>query len=162
MARKKKDLVKVVGWYTQVTGETQIDSHKVSDWLLARGYEPPKPREPRDILAHEISRALGAEHRRSTETGRSYRAFHAFATKTASGEQLTFWVDIEDATRKQMHISLNQRREQAVGEAVQMTVDANEWSRRNPDQLPLQVQLDFGPDVEWELNAPPEADKKAG
>lgn len=59
--------------------------------------------------------------------------------------------------------SLKQRREQMVGDAVQLTLDWTHWNRVNPAEEPIELPLDFQPDVEWELNAPDEDDdKKAG
>lgn len=55
-----------------------------------------------------------------------------------------------------MDKSLKVRREQMVGDALQLTLDANHWNSVNPDQEPLQVELDFADDVAWRLNAPAE------
>lgn len=72
-------------------------------------------------------------------------------------KQLTIWIDIDEATRPQIHKSLIQRREQMVGDGLQLTLDAEHWNRMHPDQEPIQMPLDLGPDVEWPKNAPKRA-----
>ena len=67
----------------------------------------------------------------------------------ADGQVSFVFVDIEDATRPQMHRSLTKRREQMVGDAVHLTYDADRWNAEHPDLEPIQMALDFGPDVEW-------------
>ena len=42
-----------------------------------------------------------------------------------------------------------------------MTLTADHWNRVNPSEEPINMVLDFGPDVEWELNAPLQGDDKA-
>lgn len=48
-----------------------------------------------------------------------------------------------------MHRSLTKRREQMVGDAVHLTYDADRWNAQNHDLEPIQMALDFTPDVEW-------------
>jgi hypothetical protein len=65
---------------------------------------------------------------------------------------MTFWVDIDEASRKIMHKSLIQRREQMVGDAVQLSFDAEHWSLSHPKETPIEIPLDFTEDVEWRKN----------
>ncbi len=46
------------------------------------------------------------------------------------------------------------RREQMVGDGLQLTFDVKHWNRINPDQESVQVDLDFTDDVQWKMNAP--------
>ena len=55
-----------------------------------------------------------------------------------------------------MQKCLVQRREQMVGDALQLTLDADHWNSVNPSEAPIQMPLDFGPDVEWRKNGPAE------
>ncbi|MCB9570877.1 MAG: hypothetical protein H6709_02170 [Kofleriaceae bacterium] len=67
------------------------------------------------------------------------------------------WVDIDGATRVQMHRSLNLRREQMVGDAVQLSFDAEHWNSIHPAEEPIKIELDFAPDVEWRRNSDDDA-----
>lgn len=59
-------------------------------------------------------------------------------------------------SRVQMWKALINKREQMVGEAGRMADDQDHWNRINPDQEPINIPLDIGPDVEWSRNAPGE------
>ena len=48
-----------------------------------------------------------------------------------------------------------------VGEAVRMADTADHWNRMHPNEEPIQMELDFAPDVLWARHAPPEGDEKA-
>jgi hypothetical protein len=69
---------------------------------------------------------------------------------------VTLWIDIDDAPRLSMLKCAVQRREQMVGDALQLSLDLDHWNSANPDEEPIQVPLDFTDDVEWRKNAPDE------
>ena len=54
-----------------------------------------------------------------------------------------------------------QRREQMVGEAVQLTLDIDHWNSVNPAEMPIDMPMDFAPDIEWKFNTPPDEDVEA-
>jgi hypothetical protein len=158
MSKKGQFKVDVLGWYMQETGKTAVDMHDVARWALTKGWKLPKPADPIDLLAKQFSRAAREQTRRDPTTGRSYRAYHSFPE--AQGEaQLVLWVDIDKAARKPMVKSVNQRREQMVGDAVQLTFDIDHWNGIHPSEEPITVPLDFAPDVEWRKNSPIEDDE---
>ena len=43
-----------------------------------------------------------------------------------------------------------------VGDALQLSFDADHWNAMHPDEHPIGVELDFAPDVEWRKSAPEE------
>jgi hypothetical protein len=49
-----------------------------------------------------------------------------------------------------------QRRQQMVGDAVQLADDVDHWNYVNPAEAPIRIPFDFGPDIEWSRNAPGE------
>ena len=49
--------------------------------------------------------------------------------------------------------SLINRRQQMVGDALQLDLDAEHWNNINPNEVPIQLPLDFTDDVEWAKNA---------
>lgn len=101
-----------------------------------------------EMLAKQLSKAARAEIRTDIETGDPYRAYHSLPIK--QGQQSLFvWVDIDQASRPQMQKSLGLRREQMVGDALQLSYDADHWNNNHPDDEPIQLDLDFGLDVEW-------------
>ncbi len=149
-----------IRFYKQRTGETDVDMHKVAEMAKEMGWELPKPPDPVDLLAKRFSRAARQEIRRDNVTGKPYRANHAY--RIGSGpRQLTLWVDIDEVDRKKMKKSLVWRREQMVGDGLQLTLDADHWNRVHPDEEPIQVPMDFTDDIEWRKNAPDADDEAA-
>jgi hypothetical protein len=43
------------------------------------------------------------------------------------------------------------RREQVVGDMVQLTLDLDHWNRVNPNEEPIRVETDITPDVNERL-----------
>lgn len=145
----KKQLQKIIALYRIKTGETELDPKKMAEFAVKNGIELPIPKNPLEMLAREISVAAREELRRDEKTRRPYRAYHSLPIEHADGQVSFVFVDIEDATRAQMHRSLTKRREQMVGDAVHLVYDADRWNSQHPDLEPIQMALDFGPDVEW-------------
>jgi hypothetical protein len=145
----KKQLQKIIALYRAMTGETELDPKKMAAFAIKNGVDLPTPKDPLELLAHEISVAAREELRRDEKTKRPYRAYHSLDIVHPDGQVSFVFVDIQDATRPQMHRSLTKRRDQMVGDAVRMIYDADRWNSQNPDLEAIQIPLDFGPDVEW-------------
>lgn len=142
MSQVSEDL-KIIRLYRQVTGETEIEMQKVARFALSRGMAAPKPQTVEDIIAKRLSKAARQEMRTDQATGRPYRVNHA----VQSG-QMTFWIDIDEAPRKHMIKSTQMRREQMVGDALQLTFDVDHWNSVNPHEEPIELELDLQFDVD--------------
>ncbi len=57
------------------------------------------------------------------------------------------WLHIDGAQYSQTLASLMLRREQMVGDAVGLTLDAEHWNRVHPVENPIQIELDLKPNV---------------
>ena len=68
------------------------------------------------------------------------------------------WIDIDEAPRAPVYKSLQARREQMVGDGLQLTLDADHWNSIHMDEKPIVMEMDFGPDIEWRKNG---ADEQA-
>lgn len=156
---KSEKMQDFVRYFKEKNGVISADMREVAAEAERQGWKMPKPKTPVDLLAAQFSDSQREEIRRDEETGRPYRANLAVSTWQGN-TQSVLWTDIDVAPRHIAHKSLSQYRDQMIGEAVQMTLTADHWNRKNPNEEPIAMQLDFGPDVEWELNAPIE-DKKA-
>ena len=152
MATKSQNLQKLIRYYKKETGEIEVNMREVAKFAAQKGYQLPRPEDPLDLLTKELSQAARQEVRLDKVTGKPYRANHA-VTQNQGATQLTFWVDIDEAPRKPMQKSLINRREQMVGDAVQLTLDKEHWNRIHPEEVPINLPLDFTDDVEWRLNA---------
>lgn len=153
VATKAQEMQSIIRRYREETGEESIDMHDVAKYAVRMGWPLPKPKTPIDLLAEQFSSAAREEVRRDEVTGRPYRANLAVTTWQGS-QQMTLWTDIDLAPRKVAHKSFQQRREQMVGDAVQLTFDVMHWNRVNESEEPIQMPMDFTDDVQWRINAP--------
>lgn len=146
--------------YKERHGLISADMRSVAAEAERMGWKMPKPKAPVDLLAAQFSDSQREAIRKDEVTGRPYRANLA-VSNWHENTQSVLWTDIDVAPRHIAHKSLSQYRDQMIGEAVQMTLTADHWNRKNPTEQPLAMQLDFGPDVEWELNVPDDDQKAA-
>ncbi len=160
MSTKRRQMQKLIRFYKDETGEKEVDMHKIAAYAVKKGWQLPKPADPIDLLAKQFSSAAREEIRHDSTTGRPYRANHAMTTVQGT-KQLTLWIDIDEAPRKSMLKSLINRREQMVGDGVQLTLDADHWNSIHPNEEPIVMPMDFTDDVEWRKNAPDEEGKAA-
>lgn len=160
MATKQEKLQRMIRVYRSETGEKEVDMHKVAAFLKAKGWRLPMPPDPLEMLAKELSAAAREEIRYDKKTHRPYRANHAFRV-VQGGQQMHLWLDIDDyAPRPKMIKSLVNRREQMVGDGLQLTLDQDHWNSIHPDEEPINLPMDLTVDIEWRKNAPGE-DQKA-
>jgi hypothetical protein len=149
---KQEDRRRLLRAYKDETGVAEIDMHEVAEWAVKRGWPLPQPKSPIDILAHEFSEAAREEVGIDSKTGRQYRVYHA--VPIVQGQQTLFhWIDIHEAPRKMMQRSLAARRDQMIGDGVQLTFDALFWNSINPDEEPIQMDMNLAPEVSQRVNS---------
>jgi hypothetical protein len=158
MATKHQEMQRLMRHYKDVSGIKEVDMHKLAKFAASKGWPLPTPADPLDLLAKEFSQAAREEIRHDKKTGRPYRANHA-VTQHQGTQQLTLWVDIDEAPRKPMVKSLMNRREQMVGDGLQLSFDAEHWNNIHPNEEPIVVPLDLTDDVEWRKHSPEEGKK---
>ena len=86
-------------------------------------------------------------------TGKPYRVYHSLKA-SHGGTQLHFFVDIEEATRSQMLVSLVNRREQMVSDGLMLNYDQDHWNSIHATEEPIQLPMDLTFDIELRKNAP--------
>jgi hypothetical protein len=150
MSIKQKETQFIIRQWKEETGKIEIDMKEVAQYAVSKGWPIPPPVSGIERLAKEFSRAAREEIRQDSKTGRPYRVYHAFATDNRGQGML--WVDIDEAPRKYMLKSAIMRREQMVGDAVQLTLDIDHWNSVNSNEDPIEIPLDFTDDVEWRKN----------
>ena len=161
MATKKQlEIHKVFRLYREKTGETDLDMHKVVAFAVKHlHWKLPKPSAPMDLAAKEFSVAAREEVRYDKVTKNPYRANHAYSAKV-NGTQGKLWIDIDgEAPRYKMHKAAVERKDQMVGDGLQLTLDLEHWSRVHPDEEPIKIDMDLTDEIEWRKNAPAEKKK---
>lgn len=151
MANKHKEMQYIIREWKKTTGNIEIDMHQVAEFAAKKGWPLPPPISGIDRLAKEFSQAAREETRQDSKTGRPYRVYHAYP---ADGKgQGMFWMDIDEAPRKIMVKSAVMRREQVVGDMVQLYLDLEHWNRVNPKEAPIVLETDTTPDVNERIAA---------
>ncbi|WP_026608340.1 hypothetical protein [Methylocapsa acidiphila] len=150
---KKREMQRLIRAYKDETGKLEIDMKDVARWAAGKGWPLPVPRNPLDLLAQQFAEAAREETRRDGKTGRAYRANHSFSV-TQGGQQLHLWIDIDEAERGPFLKSAVTRREQMVGDGLQLTLDIMHWNSVNADEKPIELPMDLTFDIELRLNAP--------
>lgn len=157
---KAQQMQAIIKKYREETGKDSVDMHDVAKYAAGMGWPLPKPKTALERLTEQFSSAAREEIRRDEVTGKPYRVNLAVTTWQGN-VQMTLWTDIDVAPRPIAHRSFQQRREQMIGDAVQLTFDVMHWNRINEQDNPIEMPMDFTDDVQWRLNAPDDNEKAA-
>ena len=153
MATNDEKMQAFTRYYRAETGEKDVDHHAVARFAVQKGWKLPVQQDPIDILAKQFSAAARKEIRHDEETHRPYRVNHCY-TLNENGKQRHLWLDIDDdAPRPKMIKAVGKRREQMIGDGLQLTLDLEHWNRINPNQEPLAAEMDLRDEIEWRKNA---------
>lgn len=144
---KKGEMQRMLRVYRDETGVHELDMHKVAKWAAGKGWPLPTPPNPLDLLARQFTEAAREVIERDKVTGRPYRVYHSLKT-WHGGTQLHLFIDIEEATRSQMQVSLVSRREQMVSDGVMLSYDQDHWNSAHPTDEPIQLPMDLTFDIE--------------
>ena len=145
MSEKHRIMQRIIEEWQHETENAEIDMKAVALYAMSKGWPSPTPLTPEERLAKEFSQAAREATKRDEVTGEDYRVYHA--VKMDGHGQGVFWINIDEAPRKHMVKSAFARREQAVGDMVQLTLDLNHWNRINPAEDPILAEGDLNPDI---------------
>jgi hypothetical protein len=146
MTTKNERLQQVWHRYDSDHVHLPTSARQAAEWAVAEGLlELPKI-DPYDALAEDMAQALRLETQ-TDALGRRYRVNHAVRV-TKSGVQYTFWGVLGFAPHDHMEKAFFQRREQVIGDLVQLKTDVEVYNDLNAGQNPrIQLVLDFTDDV---------------
>jgi hypothetical protein len=152
---RRQEMQRLIRVYKEQTGESEVDMHKVAEFAVGMGWPLPKPIAPLALLTRQFSAAAREEMRHDQVTRKPYRANHAIPVRQGA-VQLYLWIDIDEAPRTPMWKSLVNRREQMVGDGLQLKFDEDHWNSIHPDEEPINLPMDLTMDIEWRKNTPEE------
>jgi hypothetical protein len=158
---KKKDMQRLIRAYKDETGDRELDMHKVARWAVGKGWALPTPPNPLDMLAKQFTDAAREEISYDKKTGNPFRVYHALKV-SHGGTQLHLFVDIEEATRDQMLVSLQNRREQMVSDGLMLTYDQDHWNGQHPTEEQINLPMDLTFDIELRKSADDEEEPPGG
>lgn len=146
MAKYKEQLQQIWRKYESEHGAVPATAREAVAWGVSRGMIEMPEVDPLDKLASDMSDALREEYATDSE-GRRYRVNHAVRV-TKGGVQYTFWAIMRDAPKEHMQKAFIQRREQIVGDCVQLNTDVEAYNALHADERPIQMLFDFRDDIE--------------
>ena len=146
MTTKNEQFQRAWHLFEEQNGQVPASAREASIWAVQNGLIGLPDVDPYDVLADEMARALREEYGTDKE-GRRYRVNHAVRV-TRRGVQYTMWAMLQTAPRSHMQKAFIQRREQVVGDLVQLATDVEVYNDMHKDAEPIQLILDFTYDVE--------------
>ncbi|WP_330948085.1 hypothetical protein [Thermomonas sp. LB-4] len=148
----------VTRYSTEAGPDALLDPHAIAEWAYERGLYKPNARTVIDAIATDIAQVFREEYR-VDRNGRRYRAKHA-ATEKRGTRTIALWGDMDDPNVPHSHFqkSFAQRRQQIVGDCVQLKTDVDVYNDKRQPSERIQIPLDFTLDVEeMQLRAMPKA-----
>lgn len=142
----KEQLQRVWHKYEAKHGQLPATARDAVHWGVLNGLIEMPEVDPLAKLAEDMAGALREEYA-IDDAGRRYRVNHAVRV-SKGGVQHTFWAIMKDAPREHMQKAFVQRREQIVGDCVQLATDVEAYNAMNEEQPPIPMLLDFRDDVE--------------
>lgn len=139
-----------IRYWMDKTGSAEVDMHEVAKMALEMGWKAPPPITEEDRLARLFKNAARQDVRYDTDTGRPYRGYHAVPVPATSGQLSFFYVDIDnpDTKPESFRKACVMRREQSIGDQVQLRLDQIHWN----DQRPPEQQVEILPaDMEFDI-----------
>jgi hypothetical protein len=146
MAKYKEQLQKIWHRYEFENEAVPATAREAVEWGVSRGMIEAPDVDPLDKLAEDMATALREEYATDRD-GRRYRVNHAVRV-SRGGVQYTFWAIMKDAPREHMQKAFIQRREQIVGDCVQLCTDVEAYNSFHKDEAPIQMLFDFRDDIE--------------
>jgi hypothetical protein len=135
-------------WHRYEAGRNHKPSsaREAIEWAVEEGLLQLPKIDPYDVLASQMATALREEFQ-TDHKGRRYRVNHAVRV-TKGGVQHTFWAIMKHAPHDHMERAYGQRREQIVGDVVQLKIDVDAYNDMHKGKRPeIQLYLDFTEDV---------------
>ncbi len=143
---KTQQLQKIFKGYRDDGQEWPASSDDIANWAVTTGqYDLTRPTMIRHC-ARELAQAMREEYF-TDSVGRRVRAKHP-AKARKNGQQLTLWDDIRTAPRSHMQMAFQLRRNRIASECKQVNTDVDFYNDTHPEELPIQMMLDFTRDVE--------------
>jgi hypothetical protein len=146
MNTKNERLQRVWHRYDNQRGHKPSSAREAVEWGVAERLLELPEIDPYDFLAGQMASALRDEYR-TDERGLRYRVNHAVRV-TKGGVQYTFWAVMGYAPHSHMEKAFAQRREQIVGDNLQLKIDVDVYNHLNQGKRPaVQLVLDYTEDV---------------
>ncbi len=145
-ATKNERLQQIWHNYDSKKDHQPTPAREAVEWAVRDGLLELPEIDPYDILAGQMANALRDEYKTDSQ-GRRYRVNHAVRV-TKGGVQYTFWAVMGFAPHEHMERAFTQRREQIIGDNLQLKIDVDMYTEMNKGKRPeIQLALDYTEDI---------------
>jgi hypothetical protein len=141
---KNERLQQVWHYFDEKQEHKPTSAREAVEWAVKQGLLELPEIDPYDVLAGQMSSALRDEYQTDSQ-GRRYRVNHAVRV-TKGGVQYTFWAAMGYAPHDHMERAFTQRREQIVGDNLQLKIDVDVYNDLS-NHPAIQLVLDYTDDV---------------
>lgn len=146
MPTKEERLQQIWHRYDTERQHKPTSAREAVQWAVSEGLIELPEVDPYDVLAGQMAQALRDEYKVDAK-GRRYRVNHA-ARITKSGVQYTFWGVMGFASHEHMERAFAWRREQIVGDNLQLKIDVDVYNDLVCGKHPeIQLVMDYTEDV---------------
>jgi hypothetical protein len=146
MSTKEEQLQQIWHKYDSEREHKPTSAREAVNWAVSEGLLELPEVDPYDVLAGQMSQALRDEYKADSQ-GRRYRVNHAVRVSKA-GVQYTFWGMMGFASHDHMERAFAQRRDQIIGDNLQLKTDVDVYNDLNKGKRPpIQLVLDYTEDV---------------
>jgi hypothetical protein len=146
MSTKEERLQQIWHKYDANHKHKPTSARQAVNWAVSEGLLELPEVDPYDVLAGQMSQALRDEYETDSH-GRRYRVNHAVRVSNA-GVQYTFWGMMGFASHDHMERAFAQRRDQIIGDNLQLKTDVDVYNDLNKGKRPpIQLVLDYTEDV---------------
>lgn len=139
---------RLVADYREEGGAWPASARDIAKWMIRTNRWDKGESTLIEICARDVARAMREEYHTDPQ-GRRVRTKHAakFPAPGAEDGQLTIWDDIRTAPREFMERAFMGRRNQVVGDCIQLNTDVKSYNENKCKDNPIQLLLDFTDDV---------------
>jgi len=143
---KTQYLQRIVREFQRNGQQWPASAREIAKWAVQTGrYDLTGPTLVK-YCARELAQAMREEYF-ADYSGRRVRAKHP-ARVTRDGKQLVLWDDIRTAPRFHMQTAFQLRRRRIALECRQVKTDVDSYNDAHPEEVPIQMVLDFTRDAE--------------
>ena len=129
----------------------EISPRLIAPWAITKGLWKRPPMEPEEILRRDLCRALRNDYIFDPQE-REVRRYHSVTTSTTTPEgekRSSTWYNIENAPPGHMRVALQQRRQAAFNDVLQLNLDFESYNENNKFGAVLPpMDYDFNKDIE--------------
>ena len=128
------------------TGKVSATKNEMADWAISTRRWNRQEEVARKQCADDFAEALRVEYETDVD---GYRVRTKYAANLGrDGKKQTYWADRKNAGHEFMEVSVKQQRNRVAGELYQIKVDVDSYNKHYNDGEPIQIPLDFTPDIE--------------